>query len=144
MKTAHVFYDSMEVSLAVGPDIGDITANLTQLVQQSKIDHGVLYANAVGSTGSITTIEFEPGVVADLKAAIDRWAPSDIPYVHEQAWHDGNGHSHVQAALMGPSINIAVRDNRMRLGTWQQVVVINHDNCARNRLVAVTIVGTLR
>jgi secondary thiamine-phosphate synthase enzyme len=133
----------MSVSLGMGPDMDDITTELDRLVKRSKIENGVLCANVVGSTGSITTIEFEPGVVKDLKEAIDRLAPSDIPYAHEQAWHDGNGHSHVQAALMGPSISIAVRDNRMCLGTWQQVVVINHDNCARNRPVVVTIVGTL-
>jgi secondary thiamine-phosphate synthase enzyme len=95
----------------------------------------------VGSTGSITTIEYEPGVVEDLKAAVDRLAPQGGFYVHEEAWHDGNGHSHVQAALLGPSLSVPVRDGRFQLGTWQQVVVINHDNRARQRTIEVTIIG---
>jgi len=131
----------MEVSLGMGPDIGDITTELDRLVKRSKIKNGVLCANIVGSTGSITTIEFEPGVVKDLKEAIDRLAPPGMPYAHEQAWHDGNGHSHVQAALLGPSITIAVRNSRLRLGTWQQIVVINHDNHPRDRSIAITITG---
>ncbi len=144
MQPAYVFYASIEVSLAVGPDIQEITADLTHLVRHSRIKNGVLCANAIGSTGSLTTIEFEPGVVADLKTAVDRWAPQGVTYAHELAWHDGNGHSHVQAALMGPSINIAIRNNRLCLGTWQQVVVINHDNRARKRPIEVTIVGTVK
>jgi len=138
----HVYVDSMEVSLGMGPDISDITTELDRLVKRSKIENGVLCANVVGSTGSLTTIEFEPGVVKDLKDAIHRLAPPDMPYAHEQAWHDGNGHSHVQAALLGPSLTIAVRNGRLGLGTWQQVVVINHDNHARNRSIEITIIGT--
>jgi secondary thiamine-phosphate synthase enzyme len=143
MQAAQVFYDTLEVSLATGPDIQDITPELNNLVHHSRIAYGVLCANAVGSTGSLTTIEFEPGVVADLRDAVDRWAPKGMTYAHELAWHDGNGHSHVQAALMGPSINVAIRNNRLSLGTWQQVVVINHDNHARSRPIEVTIIGTL-
>jgi len=142
VKAAHLFCETLEVSFDKGPDIQDITGNLAQLVRQSRMESGVLCANAVGSTGSLTTIEFEPGVVADLKAAIDRWAPPDMPYAHELAWHDGNGHSHVQAALMGPSITISVRNKGLCLGTWQQVVAINHDNRARKRPIMVTIMGT--
>jgi secondary thiamine-phosphate synthase enzyme len=89
----------------------------------------------------LTTIEYEPGVVADLKAAIERLAPPNAYYAHEEAWHDGNGHSHVQAALLGPSIHLAVRDGRLRLGTWQQVVTVNHDNRSRRRPIEVTITG---
>jgi secondary thiamine-phosphate synthase enzyme len=96
----------------------------------------------VGSTGSITTIEYEPGVVEDLKRAINRLAPPGLEYEHEKAWHDGNGHSHVQAALLGPSIALPIRNRRLRLGTWQQVVAINHDNGPRVRTVEVTIIGT--
>jgi len=141
LKPAYVFYGSVEVSLGMGPDMNDITTELDHLIKRSKIENGVLCANVVGSTGSITSIEFEPGVVKDLKEAIDRLAPPGMPYAHEQAWHDGNGHSHVQAALLGPSITIAVRNGKLRLGTWQQVVVINHDNHARNRLIEITIIG---
>jgi secondary thiamine-phosphate synthase enzyme len=90
----------------------------------------------------LTTIEYEPGVVNDLSAAVDRLAPPGLKYAHEEAWHDGNGHSHVQAALLGPSIVLPIRKGRLRLGTWQQVVAINHDNHARQRIIEVTIIGS--
>jgi len=112
------------------------------LIEESKIVTGSITASVVGSTGSLTTIEYEPGVVEDLKRAISRLAPPGDVYEHEEAWHDGNGHSHVQAAMMGPSIALPVRKGRLSLGTWQQVVLINHDNRSRNRTVEVTIVGT--
>jgi secondary thiamine-phosphate synthase enzyme len=133
--------ETLDVSLDAGPDIQDITSGLLRCVEASGVRIGSLNATMVGSTGSLTTIEFEPGVVEDLKAAMIRMAPPDIPYAHELAWHDGNGHSHVQAAMMGPSIAVAVRDGRLRLGTWQQVVAINHDNRSRRRNVEVTIIG---
>jgi secondary thiamine-phosphate synthase enzyme len=131
----------VDVSLDEGPDIQDITSGLLRCVEASGVRNGNLNATMVGSTGSLTTIEFEPGVVEDLKAAMTRMAPPDITYAHELAWHDGNGHSHVQAAMMGPSIVVPIRDGRLRLGTWQQVVAINHDNRSRRRNVEVTIVG---
>jgi secondary thiamine-phosphate synthase enzyme len=96
----------------------------------------------VGSTGSLTTIEFEPGVIEDLKRAINRLAPPGDEYEHEKAWHDGNGHSHVQAALLGPSIALPIRGGRLKLGTWQQVVAVNHDNGPRKRKIEVTVIGT--
>ena len=89
----------------------------------------------------MTTIEYEPGVVQDLKDAINRLAPKDLAYAHELAWHDGNGHSHVQAALLGPSIALPIRRARLMLGTWQQVVAINHDNRSRRRAIEVTLFG---
>ena len=136
-----MFTGSMEVNLQTGPDIIDITQALQGLVDKSNVSTGSLCATMIGSTGSITTIEFEPGVVEDLKQAVHRLAPPGIDYEHEKAWHDGNGHSHVQAALLGPSISIPVRNGRLKLGTWQQVVVINHDNRARERTIAVSIIG---
>ena len=133
---------TITVELGVGPDIRDVTGELNQVVAAAGIRDGVLAASVVGSTGSITTIEYEPGVVEDLKRAVTRLAPPGDDYAHEQAWHDGNGHSHVQAALLGPSVQVAVRDGRLQLGTWQQVVVINHDNRSRRRPVAVTVTGS--
>ena len=120
----------------------NITSRLTDSLKKSKIINGSLNATVIGSTSSVTTIEFEPGVVNDLKKAITRFAPQDIEYEHEKAWHDGNGHSHVQAALLGPSIALPVRDGCLTLGTWQQAVIINHDNRARERVVDITIIGT--
>jgi len=136
-----IYCDTIRTSLKVGPDIRDITGQLETALSRAGIENGVLHAFVVGSTGSITTIEYEPGVVADLKAAIERLAPQGAYYAHEEAWHDGNGHSHVQAALLGPSLSIAVRQGRLRLGTWQQVVVINHDNRRRDRTVEITVTG---
>ncbi len=134
------FYD-MAIPMKTGPDIVDITDRLRGVLSASTVSDGMLWATTVGSTGSMTTIEFEPGVVADLKAAIQRLAPPDMDYAHERAWHDGNGHSHVQAALLGPTVGVAVREGRLVLGTWQQVVVINHDNRPRKRIVEVTVLG---
>ena len=141
MSSLSLFCQSIEVSLRTGPDIADITAALEQLIGESGIQNGQLGANVVGSTGSITTIEYEPGVVEDLKRAITSLAPPGMEYEHEKAWHDGNGHSHVQAAMLGPSIALAVRNGRLKTGTWQQVVAINHDNRPRKRPIEVTIVG---
>jgi secondary thiamine-phosphate synthase enzyme len=142
MQPVSLYCQSVEVSLRTGLDIADITSALEQLIGESGIANGQLCANMVGSTGSITTIEYEPGVVEDLKRAITSLAPPGMEYAHEKAWHDGNGHSHVQAALLGPSIALAVRKGRLKTGTWQQVVAINHDNHPRNRVVEVTITGT--
>ena len=142
MKSAVIFADAIDIELKIGPDICDITPELEDLINESRIQTGNLFATMVGSTGSITTIEFEPGVVEDLKRAINSLAPPGLEYEHEKAWHDGNGHSHVQAALLGPSIALPVRNGKLRRGTWQQVVAINHDNRARTRNVEVTIIGT--
>ena len=136
-------FGQLEVTLDTGPDIVDLSGPMNDLLKGARIRQGVMWANMVGSTGSLTTIEFEPGVVADLKAAIDRLAPRDLTYAHELAWHDGNGHSHVQAALLGPSLSVAVRDGRFALGTWQQMVAINHDNRPRRRTIAVTFLGSV-
>ena len=132
---------TIEVSLNTGPDIIDITDELADCIAESGIKIGTASAFIVGSTGSLTTIEHEPGVVADLKDAVNRMAPRDLVYQHELAWHDGNGHSHVQAAIMGPSITLPIRSGRLRLGTWQQVVAINHDNKDRIREIEVTLTG---
>jgi secondary thiamine-phosphate synthase enzyme len=133
---------SIEVSLRIGVDICDVTSRLNALIRESGIKNGQLSAAMVGSTGSLTTIEYEPGVVEDLKRAISSLAPPGKDYAHEQAWHDGNGHSHVQAALLGPSIVLPIRNGKLKTGTWQQVVAVNHDNRARKRTIEVTIVGT--
>ena len=142
MKTVAVFCKSLKVNLSSGPDIRDITPLLEEIIHESQVENGSLCASMVGSTGSLTTIEFEPGVVRDLMAAVNRLAPPDLEYAHEKAWHDGNGHSHVQAALLGPSIALPIRKGHLKTGTWQQVVAINHDNRSRQRSIEVTITGT--
>jgi secondary thiamine-phosphate synthase enzyme len=141
MKSVTIFCDCIDVRLNTGPDMRDISDQLALLIRKSNVENGSLSATMVGSTGSITTIEYEPGVIEDLKRVINQLAPPGIEYEHEKAWHDGNGHSHVQAALLGPSIELPIRERRLKLGTWQQVVAINHDNRPRRRSIEVTIVG---
>ncbi len=136
-----VHAESFEVPMKQGVDIRDITEKLRQVLGASGVRSGTVHVTVVGSTGSVTTIEYEPGVVEDLKRAVERLAPPGLDYEHEKAWHDGNGHSHVQAALVGPSVVVPVRQGRLALGTWQQVVLINHDNRARSRRVEVTVLG---
>ena len=141
MDSVRQFCETIDVSLSTGPDLVDITGKVSACVSRSRIIDGTVSIFMVGSTGSLTTIEHEPGVVTDLKEAINRLAPPDLPYAHELAWHDGNGHSHIQAALMGPSITLPIRSGKLRLGTWQQIVAINHDNRSRNRSIEITITG---
>ena len=141
MASSIFHFATIEVSLNVGPDIRDITDELSRIIGRSGIESGQVTACMVGSTGSLTTIEYEPGVIQDLKDAINRLAPKDVAYAHELAWHDGNGHSHVQAALMGPSIALPIRKGQLRLGTWQQVAAINHDNRSRHRTIEATLSG---
>jgi len=142
MNLTVVYCDTVEISMDTGPDIANITDQLAQIAQRSGAENGSLHASVIGSTGPLTTLEYEPGVVEDLRRAINRLAPPDMEYEHEKAWHDGNGHSHVQAALLGPSIAIPLRHGVLALGTWQQAVLINHDNGPRQRRVEVTVIGT--
>lgn len=141
MSDLSIHFEAIEISLAAGVDIKDITPGLRRTLTVAGIRDGCLNAAVIGSTGSLTTIEYEPGVVEDLRRAIDRLAPPGIDYEHEKAWHDGNGHSHVGAALLGPSLSIPIREGELVLGTWQQAVVINHDNRARKRRIEVTVIG---
>ncbi len=135
------WFDTLTIEQETGPGINDISFEIKNMIEKSGIQNGSASITAVGSTGSVTTIEYEPGVIQDLQTAINRIIPPDIPYQHELAWHDGNGHSHVQAAIIGPSVVVPIRRSKLRLGTWQQIVVINHDNHARKRIVEVTITG---
>ena len=123
-------------------DIIDITSEAADHLSRADLQNGIITFFISGSTAAITTIEYEPGVVLDLKRAINSLAPPGIEYEHEKAWHDGNGHSHVQAALLGPSIALPIRNGNLKIGTWQQVVAINHDNHPRERAIEVTIIGT--
>ena len=130
-----------EISTKNGTDIVDITGMVNQHLAQSGIQSGAMILFVPGSTGALTTIEYESGVIQDLADAIERLIPREIPYAHDQRWGDGNGHSHVRAALLGPSLHIPVVDGRLSLGTWQQVVLINFDNRARRRRLIIQIMG---
>ncbi len=122
-------------------DFQDITSHVAATVGKSKIKNGIVTVFCPGSTGALTTIEYEDGVLEDLKKAIERIAPSNIPYAHDQRWGDGNGFSHVRAALLGPSLTVPVTDGRMVLGTWQQIVFIDFDNRSRRRNIVVQVMG---
>ena len=130
-----------EISTNRGTDIVDITALANQHLARSEIQSGAMILFVPGSTGALTTIEYESGVIQDLADAIERLIPREIPYAHDQRWGDGNGHSHVRAALLGPSLHIPVVDGRLSLGTWQQVVLINFDNRARRRRLIIQVMG---
>jgi secondary thiamine-phosphate synthase enzyme len=141
MTNIKFFTRQIQADTEKGISIVDITDQITEVVRDSKIQTGSLHATCIGSTGSLTCIEYEPGVVKDLAGTINALAPPGMKYEHEKAWHDGNGHSHVQAAIIGPSIVIPVRSGRCALGTWQQAVLINHDTRPRTRKVEISIMG---
>ena len=123
-------------------DTIDISDAVREIHKKSRVVNGLVTVFCQGSTGTITTIEFEPGVIQDLKKALEKIAPSNVPYEHDRAWGDGNGFSHVKAALMKPSITIPVLDGKMTIGTWQQIVFIDFDNRPRKRKIVVQAMGT--
>ncbi|GAB6272809.1 MAG: secondary thiamine-phosphate synthase enzyme YjbQ [Smithella sp.] len=135
------FTESISMDTKGYCDIVDITPRLLSILRRLLIANGLVTLFCPGSTGSITTIEYEPGVLQDLKEALERIAPSNIPYRHDERWGDGNGFSHVRAALMKPSLTIPVVDGKLTLGTWQQVVFIDFDNRGRHRDIIVQILG---
>jgi secondary thiamine-phosphate synthase enzyme len=117
----------------------DITDDVAALVARSAVTNGVVVVSVVGSTSAITTIEYEEGALADLRHALDRIAPTDARYEHNARWGDGNGFSHVRSALVKTSISIPIIDRELMLGTWQQVILINLDNRARDREVVAVV-----
>ncbi|MBW2701353.1 MAG: YjbQ family protein [Deltaproteobacteria bacterium] len=133
--------ESFEIDTEGDSQILDITGHVTRIVKSGLLQEGLATIFVPGATASVSTIEFEPGAVADLKAAVERIAPKDIPYRHDVRWGDGNGFSHVRAALLGPSLSIPVSEGQLMLGTWQQIVLLDHDNRPRNRRVLVQLLG---
>jgi secondary thiamine-phosphate synthase enzyme len=122
-------------------DMADVTDRVAAIVGGSGVTTGVAHVFCVGSTAAIGTLEFEPGLQRDLPEALDRLLPPSRAYGHEQAWHDGNGHSHLQATLLGPSLSVPVADGKLVLGTWQQIIHLECDVRPRRRTVAVTVLG---
>jgi secondary thiamine-phosphate synthase enzyme len=122
-------------------DIIDITHQVSNKVTGSGINDGQVLLFLPGSTAAITTIEYESGVVKDLKEAIERLVPEGIFYRHDARWGDGNGYAHVRAALLGPSLTVPLINGRLVLGTWQQIVLVDFDNCPRDRNILVHISG---
>ena len=128
------------INTTSGTDVVDITGEVLREVQESRVANGAVILFVSGSTGALTTIEFESGVINDLKKAIDRMAPQDIYYEHNERWGDGNGYSHVRAAIFGASLHIPLVEGRLTLGTWQQIVLLDFDNRPRKRRVEVQII----
>ncbi|MGZ5560966.1 MAG: secondary thiamine-phosphate synthase enzyme YjbQ [Halobacteriota archaeon] len=124
-----------------GVQIIDITNHVQELLAKSQLNDGLATVFVPGSTASVTTIEYEPGLIADIKKALDRIAPRDGHYEHDQRWHDGNGHSHVRAAFLKPSVAIPFSNKTLMLGTWQQLVFIELDVRPRNRTIVVQLIG---
>jgi len=122
-------------------DILDVTARVQAAVGKAGIASGQATVFVPGSTASVTTIEDEPGLRADLRAALERIAPEGAAYQHDQRWGDGNGNAHVRAALLGPSVVVPIADGRLLLGTWQQIVLVDFDNRPRTRHLVIQIMG---
>jgi len=122
-------------------DMHDLTEQVAEIVSSSAIQRGTVNVFNVGSTAALGTIEFEPGLQHDLPAILDKLIPPSRSYGHEQAWHDGNGHSHLQATLLGPSFTAPIAGGKLVLGTWQQIFHLECDVRGRQRTVVVTVVG---
>ncbi len=135
------FQKRFEIETAGHRDVHDITGEVADVVAASGVRVGTVHVFNVGSTGALGTIEFEPGLEADLPGILDRLIPPSRSYGHERTWHDGNGHSHLQATLLGPSLTIPVSDGRPVLGTWQQVIHLECDIKPRRRQIVVTVTG---
>jgi len=133
---------SFEVKSRGEDEVIDLTPNVQEAVATSGLSSGVATVFVVGSTAAITTMEFEPGLVKDFPEMLGRAAPKNgVEYDHQKRWHDGNGHSHVKASLVGPSLSIPFVDGRFVLGEWQQVVMVEFDVRPRTRKVVVQIIG---
>ncbi|MFX1285765.1 MAG: secondary thiamine-phosphate synthase enzyme YjbQ [Promethearchaeota archaeon] len=137
-----VFQSEIQLKDTHETEIVNITSELEQVVRQSGVKSGVASIFVAGSTGAIITLEYEPGLLRDIPDFLERVAPkSGIDYFHEQTWHDGNGHSHVRASLLGPSLTIPINQGRVIHGTWQQVAFMELDVKPRKRRLYVTVIG---
>jgi secondary thiamine-phosphate synthase enzyme len=136
-----VFQRHISVSSKGHGDMHDLTGQVEKIVAASGVKAGTVNLFNVGSTAAVGTIEYEPGLQRDLPTLLDKLIPPSRDYGHEQAWHDGNGHSHLQATLLGPSLTVPITDGKLVLGTWQQVFHLECDVRGRKRTVVVTVVG---
>jgi len=134
--------ETIKVETKGNCDVVNITEQVSEVVSQSDMREGAVIVFNVGSTAGITTTEYEPGLVNyDLRAAFEKIAPEKGRYEHEETWHDDNGHSHVRASLLGPSLSVPVIDGRLTLGTWQQIILVDFDTRPRTRTVICQMVG---
>jgi len=136
-----VFQQRISFSTAGHRDMHDLTGQIAAAIEASGIRTGTAHIFNVGSTAALGTIEFEPGLEHDLPAILDKLIPPSRDYGHEKTWHDGNGHSHLQATLLGPSVTVPLTDGQPVLGTWQQIFHLECDVRGRQRTVVVTVTG---
>ena len=136
-----IYYDEINVKTKGEVDIIDITQDIQNTITKSKLKQGIACVFVPGSTGTLTTIEYEPGLMKDLPAALEKIAPKKQYYHHHETWHDDNGHSHVRASLMGASITVPIKNGKLIHGTWQQIVFVELDTKNRNRNLIVEIIG---
>jgi secondary thiamine-phosphate synthase enzyme len=136
-----VYQDEIQLSTQGDGDMHDLTDRVRAIVAEAGVEAGILHVFNIGSTGAVGTIEFEPGLQEDLPDKLDELMPPSRDYGHERRWHDGNGHSHLQATTLGPGTTVPVKEGALVLGTWQQIFHIDCDNKPRNRTVQVTIYG---
>ena len=132
---------TIELRTNARDDVIDVTGKVQEVVTSSRIKNGLACVFVVGSTAAVTTVEYEPGLVSDIKDAMDRLYPKDIDYEHHKRWGDGNGHSHIRASFLGPSLTVPVVEGKLLLGTWQQIVFLELDVKPRNRELAVQVIG---
>jgi secondary thiamine-phosphate synthase enzyme len=133
--------DSVAVSTRGDSQMVDLTRRVQEVVDRHGFREGHALVFVSGSTAGLTTVEFEPGLQKDLPAALERFAPRGITYAHEETWHDDNGHAHVRASLVGPSLAVPFKEGRLLLGTWQQIVLIDFDTRPRRRDIVVQLSG---
>jgi secondary thiamine-phosphate synthase enzyme len=122
-------------------DMIDITSQTDEAIKSSRLQDGVVVIFVSGSTSAITTIEYEPGLKKDFPKMLARLAPSEIQYEHDKRWHDGNGHSHLRASLIGPSLAVPFKNGKLMLGVWQQIVLLEMDTRGRGRNIVLQIIG---
>lgn len=135
------YYEELQFSTKGENDMKDITNDIQQVISSSKLKEGIICVFVPGSTGSLTTIEFEPGLQKDFPLAMNEIAPKNKDYAHHETWHDDNGRSHVKASLMGPSVTVPFHQGKLVHGTWQQIVFIDFDTRPRDRRIIVQLVG---
>ena len=136
-----VITKTIEIKSKGDNDMVDITDQTLKAIFESKLENGIVTIFVSGSTAAVTTIEYEPGLRSDFPIMLNRIIPKDIEYKHDETWHDGNGHSHVRASLIGPSLTVPFKDRNLIIGAWQQIVFIELDIRSRERRITLQITG---
>jgi secondary thiamine-phosphate synthase enzyme len=141
LEYMNVITKIVQLKLSKEDDIIDVTKQTSDALRESELNNGIVNVFVAGSTAAVTTIEYEPGLRYDFPKMLSRIAPKDIQYRHDETWHDGNGHSHVRASLVGPSLTIPFSNGALLLGTWQQIVMLEMDTKPRERALTIQILG---